>query len=191
MAGERLISPEGEQELLRIARRSVDEAVHGRALPMVQIMRPELEARCGAFVTLTTAGRLRGCLGCFVSDEPIAELVNRMAAESAVEDPRFAHDRIRPEELGQVRVEVSVLSPMRRVADPLREVETGTHGIYIKHGWQTGTFLPQVATEHHLGLEDFLSACCVHKAGLPPDAWKDPETEVYVYTAQVFHEEGD
>jgi AmmeMemoRadiSam system protein A len=183
------ISPEGQRKLLAIARAAVTAAVRGQPAPEPRADEPELQARCGAFVTLTTGGRLRGCLGCFTSDEPIAELVHRMARSSATEDPRFFGEPLRPQELDRVHIEISVLSPMRRVDDPLREVKLGVHGIYIKSGWNSGTFLPQVATEHHMDLEEFLSTCCSHKAGLPGDAWRAPQTEVYVYTAQVFHEE--
>lgn len=188
-ANEALISPEGQKELLGIARKSVEAAIRGEAPPEVDLEDTELQPHCGAFVTLTTHGQLRGCLGCFTADEPIHKVVNRMAAESATQDPRFAGMRLGASDLKDLRVEISVLSPMRRVRDPLREVELGRHGIYIRRGWQAGTYLPQVATEHHMDLEEFLSSCCAHKAGLAPDAWKDPRTEVYVYSAQVFGEE--
>ncbi len=189
MSDEGLIGPEGRKKLLEVARKSIEAAANGRPLPEVEFQDSELQACCGAFVTLTTAGRLRGCLGCFTSDEPIYLLVNRMAASSLTDDPRFSGDRIRADELHDVRIEISVLSPMRRSSDPLNEVERGKHGIYIKKGWQSGTYLPQVAVEHNMSLEEFLSSCCSGKAGLPPDAWKNPDTEVSVYTAQVFHEE--
>jgi len=79
------------------------------------------------------------------------------------------------------------LSPRKRLTNPL-DIEIGKHGIYIRRGTHAGTFLPQVATEHHMSKEEFLSTCCSHKAGLPPEAWKDPQTEVYSYTAQIFSE---
>ena len=115
-------------------------------------------------------------------------MVSETAVASATDDPRFVHQQITPDELAEVEIEISVLSPMRRIDDPL-SIELGTHGIYIKKGWRSGTFLPQVATEHNMTKEEFLSSCCSHKAGMAPDAWKDKDTEVYVYTAQVFHEE--
>nr|HPJ72249.1 AmmeMemoRadiSam system protein A [bacterium] len=114
-------------------------------------------------------------------------VVRTMAREAALHDPRFVP--VSPAEADRIDIEISVLSPMRRISDPLREVVPGKHGIYIRRGARGGTYLPQVATEHHMGLEEFLSSCCAHKAGLAPDAWKDPETEVYVYTAEVFGEE--
>ena len=189
MSDEDLIGPEGQKKLLEVARKSIEAAANGRPLPEVELQDPELQACCGAFVTLTAAGRLRGCLGCFASDEPIYLLVNSMAASSLTDDPRFGGDRIPADQLDDVRIEISVLSPMRRISDPLNEVKKGKHGIYIKRGSRSGTYLPQVAVEHNMSVEDFLSSCCSHKAGLAPDAWKNADTEVYVYTALVFHEE--
>jgi uncharacterized protein len=78
-----------------------------------------------------------------------------------------------------------VLSPLERTTDPL-SLRLGVDGIYIRRGYAAGCFLPQVATETGWTTEEFLSQCCSHKAGLPPDAWKDPKTEVYLFTAEVF-----
>ena len=139
-------------------------------------------------MTLMKDGDLRGCIGQFTADEPLYKVVVNRAWSAALEDPRFSNFRLKPADLPTVKIEVSVLSPMVRVKDPAKEVKLGVHGIYIKRGWSTGTFLPQVATDHKMTLEEFLSTCCSQKAGLSPDAWKDPATEVYVYTAQVFGE---
>ena len=88
-----------------------------------------------------------------------------------------------------LRIEISVLSPMAPIGDPL-DIELGVHGIYVRGpGGRGGTYLPQVATEHHMTKEQFLSSCCAHKAGLPPDAWRTGEAEVLVYTAEVFGED--
>ncbi|MFH1037926.1 MAG: AmmeMemoRadiSam system protein B [PVC group bacterium] len=180
------LSREARRHLLEIARQALTEAVSGRPLSTAPVDDPELQGHQGAFVTLTEKGRLRGCIGQFTADRPLYQVVREMAQASALRDTRFP--RVQPSELSEISVEISVLSPMRRIADPMKEVELGKHGIYIKRGWQTGTYLPQVATEHHMSKEEFLSSCTAHKAGLPPDAWKDPETEVYVYTAEVFGE---
>ncbi|MHC4726316.1 MAG: AMMECR1 domain-containing protein, partial [Planctomycetota bacterium] len=88
-------------------------------------------------------------------------------------------------ELDQLDVEISVLSPLQKTSEPLN-LQLGIDGIYIKKGRAAGCFLPQVATETGWSKEEFLSYCCSHKAGLAPDAWKDPETEVYLFTADVF-----
>ncbi|GAI26426.1 unnamed protein product [marine sediment metagenome] len=181
------MSETARKKLLAIARQALTDAVNGRPVSREKVNDPELQGHQGAFVTLTRQGRLRGCIGRFTADQPLYEVVRAMAPSAALQDQRFP--RVQPPELDEISIEISVLSPMRRVSDPLREVELGKHGIYIKRGWHTGTYLPQVATEHNMGLEEFLSSCTAHKAGLPPDAWKDPETEVYVYTAEVFGEE--
>jgi len=109
----------------------------------------------------------------------------RKPKASATGDPRFFADPISADELEQLDIEISVLSPLQRTDDPL-SLRLGTDGIYIKKGRASGCFLPQVATEAGWGKEEFLSYCCAHKAGLPADAWKDPKTEVYLFTAEVF-----
>lgn len=189
MNNEILIGPEGQSELLEIARDSVRHAVKGEPSAEPASSNPDLQKKCGAFVTLKSGGRLRGCLGCFHSDEAICKLVNKMAEESATQDPRFVDDRITPEEVDDVEIDISVLSPMWRVQNPLDEIKVGLHGVYVSKGMRSGTFLPQVATEHNMNIEEFLSTCCAHKAGLPPDAWKDDDTDVYAYSAQVIKEE--
>jgi AmmeMemoRadiSam system protein A len=123
-----------------------------------------------------------------VADQPLWRVVQEMARASAREDPRFFGMQLRPQELADLHIEISVLSPLRRIQDPLKEVELGTHGIYIKRGFNSGCFLPQVATETGWGKEEFLMNCCAGKAGLHPDAWKDPHTEVYVFTAEIIEE---
>ena len=184
------MKPENRARLMRIARRSVEAAVTGEASPEVSETDPELQELCGAFVTLKKGGRLRGCLGHFTSAEPVYRLVNELARSSATRDPRFVGDPILPDELPEIDIEISVLSPLKRIENPL-DLELGKHGIYIRRGGAGGCFLPQVATEQEWTKEEFLSFCCSHKAGLSPDAWKDPETEVLVFTAAVFGDEGE
>ncbi len=136
-------------------------------------------------MTLKNGERLRGCIGQFVSDIPLIELIAEMARASATSDPRFLSDPITADELGQLDIEISVLSPLVQTDDPL-SLRIGVDGIYIKKGFASGCFLPQVATEAGWNKEEFLSYCCSDKAGLSPDAWKEPGTEVYLFTAEVF-----
>jgi AmmeMemoRadiSam system protein A len=171
--------------LLRVARDTVKAVVCGTSRAQASSDDPALNAPCGCFVTLKTHEHLRGCIGQFISDCPLIELVAEMAEASALRDPRFSGRRIKPPELDDLDIEISVLSPLRRTNDPL-SLELGVHGIYIKRGFASGCFLPQVATETGWTREEFLSYCCFQKAGLPADAWKDPETEVYLFTAEVF-----
>jgi AmmeMemoRadiSam system protein A len=171
--------------LLKTARDTVEACLTGGQLPKPESDDPQLNAPCGCFVTLKNQGRLRGCIGQFTSDSPLIELIVDMARASATGDPRFFADRITADELEALDIEISVLSPLKRTDDPL-SLQLGVDGIYIKRGCTSGCFLPQVATETGWSKEDFLSYCCAHKAGLPADAWKDPKTEVYLFTAEVF-----
>jgi AmmeMemoRadiSam system protein A len=173
------------QTLLKTARDTVEAVITSGAVPKPESNDPELNAHCGCFVTLKNQGRLRGCIGQFTSEVPLVELAVEMAKASATGDPRFFADRITAGELDELDIEISVLSPLKRTDEPLG-LRLGVDGIYIKRGCASGCFLPQVATETSWSKEEFLSYCCAHKAGLPADAWKDPTTEVYLFTAEVF-----
>jgi len=174
-----------KQALLKVARDTVEAVITGGHTPKPESDDPELNAACGCFVTLKNRDRLRGCIGQFTSEMPLIELVGQMARASATGDPRFFADPITADELEQLDIEISVLSLLKRTDDPL-SLRLGVDGIYIKKGCLSGCFLPQVATETGWSKRQYLSYCCAHKAGLPPDAWKDPETEVSLFTAEVF-----
>ena len=174
-----------KQTLLKVARDTVEAVIKGEPTEAPQSDDPELNAPCGCFVTLKNHSRLRGCIGQFISDSPLIELVGQMGKSSATGDPRFFGDPISAGELDQFDVEISVLSPLQRTNEPL-SLRLGVDGIYIKKGRVSGCFLPQVATETGWSKEEFLSYCCAHKAGLAADAWRDPETEVNLFTADVF-----
>ena len=174
-----------KQTLLKVARDTVEAVVGRGPAPKPESDDPDLNAPYGCFVTLKNRGRLRGCIGQFISDSPLVELIAEMAKASATHDPRFLADPIISGELKHLDVEISVLSPLKRTDDPL-SLRLGVDGIYIKKGRASGCFLPQVAPEAGWSREEFLSHCCAHKAGLAPDAWRDPETEVHLFTAEVF-----
>ena len=171
--------------LLRVVRDTVEAVITGNPLPEPRSDDPELNESCGCFVTLKNHERLRGCIGQFTSDKPLIELVAEMAKASSTGDPRFMGDPITATELKKLDAEISVLSPLKLTDDPL-SLRPGVDGIYIKKGRASGCFLPQVATETGWDKEQFLSYCCSHKAGLAPDAWRDPQTQVYLFTAEVF-----
>jgi len=177
-----------KQTLLKTARGAIQAALAGQPCPKVKSDDPQLCAHCGCFVTLKNHGRLRGCLGQFTSDIPLIELVGQMAKASATSDPRFFAEPITTDELDQLDIEISVLSPLKLTHEPL-SLRLGVDGIYIKKGTASGCFLPQVATETGWSKEEFLSYCCAHKAGITPDAWKDADTEVYLFDADVFGSE--
>ncbi len=140
----------------------------------------------GAFVTLRNGPHLRGCIGTFDATDPLIATLERMAVAS-LGDPRFHAMPVSFRELSDIRIELSLVSPMTPIADPL-SLTIGVHGIYVRRGHRTGCFLPDVATEQEWSVEEFLSECCAHKAGLPPDAWRSSETQVHVFTVQKFVE---
>ena len=138
-------------------------------------------SKCGAFVSLHKHGRLRGCIGHFGEDYPLHEIVARMARAAAFEDPRFMP--VTSDELADIDIEISVLTPMRRIQS-IDEFQLHRHGIYIKKGYHSGTFLPQVADEVNWTKEEFLGHCAQDKAGIGWDGWR--EAELYIYEAIVF-----
>lgn len=168
--------------LLVLARRAITAAVTQQPAPSLPALSADL-GPCGAFVSLHVSGRLRGCIGMIEAPGPLAETVLRCAAAAAIEDPRF--DPVTIAEVPNLEIEVSVLSPLR-AARP-EEVEPGKHGLRIRQGYRSGLLLPQVATRYSWSRERFLEETC-HKAGLPRDAWRDPETRIEVFTAEVFSE---
>ncbi len=171
--------------LMETARDTVEAVIKQQEVRQPGSNDPELTANCGCFVTLKNNEKLRGCIGQFTSDKPLIELIVDMAKASATSDPRFFNDPVTADELEQLDIEISVLSPLKRTDEPL-SLKLGVDGVYIKKGGASGCFLPQVATETGWSKEEFLSHCCAHKAGLSADAWQDPETQVYLFGAEVF-----
>jgi AmmeMemoRadiSam system protein A len=175
-----------KQTLLEIARQAVVRAVAGGKGPAdVPIGEPPTEptACAGAFVTLRTRGRLRGCIGQISSDLPLAEMVAYCAKAAALEDPRFAP--MRTEDLGAMDIEISVLTPPEEILP--EAIQAGKHGLIVSRGRQRGVLLPHVATEFGWPALRFLEETCL-KAGLERDAWKNPETKIQAFTAEVFTE---
>jgi AmmeMemoRadiSam system protein A len=173
-----------QRALVEIARSSVTGAIAGDPGPAP---RPEelqgLPEASGAFVTLKRDGQLRGCIGTLECRRPLAEEIARVAVSAAREDPRF--DALRPEELDDLDVEVSVLGPLEEIdpQDPAA-IEIGRHGLVVEQGHRRGLLLPQVATEWGWNREQFLSQTC-KKAGLALDGWQRG-AKVYRFTADVF-----
>ena len=174
------LSDEEKQTLKKIAYNSIKNALDGKGNAQTTAS-PSLQEKCGAFVSLHKQGRLRGCIGHFGEDTPLHEIVAEMARAAAFEDPRF--QPLRREELDEVDIEISVLTPMRRIQS-LDEFKLHQHGIYIRKGYRSGTFLPQVADEVNWTKEEFVGHCSQDKAGLGWDGWRD--AELYVYEAIVF-----
>jgi hypothetical protein len=185
----RTLSDEERDELLALARRSIESAFEGEPVPVLESPTEALDMRTGAFVTLRVGDQLRGCIGTFDRSRPLWQVVADRARCAAFKDNRF--EPLTPAELDGVEIEISVLSPLRRLDDPL-DLRFGTDGVWIVGpDGRSGTYLPQVA-EHFRTKEEFISHCCAHKAWLPADAWRDPQrATVYAYTAEVFSERGE
>jgi uncharacterized protein len=172
-----------QQTLLQIARLALTAAVEQREflenLPANEI----LQQPTGAFVTLHCRGRLRGCIGQLATADPLIQVVVHCARAAALEDPRF--EPVRPQELPDLDIEVSVLSPLFEIT--LDQIVIGKHGLLITRGWQRGVLLPQVASEFGWSAERFLEETCA-KAGLERDAWKHPDARVEAFSAEIFSE---
>ena len=170
--------------LVSLARSAAEAVVTGGPPPHVEDPAGVLSERRGCFVTLTNARHLRGCIGTFSPRGPLAETILAMGA-AAARDPRFHLDPITPSELEQLTVEVSILSVLQEAPEP-QKLEVGKDGIYIVRGGRSGCFLPEVATDQGWDAEEFLAQCCLGKAGLPADAWRDRETKVCLFTSEKF-----
>jgi len=171
------------RELLALARQAILAAVHRTPPPDTLRVSPALTPPSGAFVTLQQGGRLRGCIGQVESAEPLADTVAHCAVAAAMEDPRFTP--VRAEEIADLEIEISVLSPLAPVRP--EEIEIGRHGLIVSRGRTRGLLLPQVAVEFHWARERFLQETC-RKAGLEPSAWQDPAVRIEAFTAEVFSE---
>lgn len=177
------LSEDDRRALLRLARQAIVEAVVHNRMPPSAAFTGVLALPGGVFVTLHQRGQLRGCIGVIEPSEPLAEAVVRCALSAALQDPRFSG--VTPEEIPGLEIEVSVLSPLFRIRP--EKLEVGRHGLVVSKGPQRGVLLPQVATEHGWGRETFLAETC-RKAGLAPDAWRDPGTDLRAFTTEIVSE---
>ncbi|MDD4712240.1 MAG: AmmeMemoRadiSam system protein A [Bacteroidales bacterium] len=171
--------------LLKLARKTLEEKIrHGKIfVPDTSNFSENLKIDCGAFVSLHVYGKLRGCIGRMTGDIPLYRMIQEMAVSSAIHDPRF--NPVQPDELANVDIELSVLSPLKKISD-VSEIQLGKHGILIIKGHNSGVFLPQVATETNWNLDEFLGHCSHDKAGLDWFGWKT--ADIFIFTADVFGE---
>lgn len=175
------LSEKDKAFLKQLAKDAIEAKLFKKKLEYREI--PEsLKHKQGAFVTIKKKGELRGCIGYIQGFLPLYETVEKMAQHAAFNDPRF--DALRPEELKDIEIEISVLSPLKKIEN-IDEIEVGKHGIYIEKGFYSGLLLPQVATEYGWDRKTFLEHTC-YKAGLDKDAYKDKDTNIYIFTAEVF-----
>ncbi len=178
------LSAEEKKLLLRIARAAIESRLKDQPLPKFDELSERLRRKQGAFVTLHKHGTLRGCIGYIDPVSPLFMAVAEMAQAAAFEDPRFPP--LSEEELSEVDIEISVLSPTRPIRS-LDEIKVGEHGLIVQRGMRKGLLLPQVATEYGWDRTTFLRHTCL-KAGLPPDAYQDEGTTIKVFSAEVFGE---
>jgi AmmeMemoRadiSam system protein B/AmmeMemoRadiSam system protein A len=171
-----------KKTLHHIAKTVIENKVKGKAVPEFKIDSPLLKENRGAFVTINKKGELRGCIGYIEGHGPLHRTIEEMAEAAAFRDPRFPP--VKEKELPELEIEISVLTPLRKITD-VNEIEVGKHGIYIKKGWFSGLLLPQVATEYGWDRQTFLEHTC-QKAGLPSSAWRDKDTEIYIFSADIF-----
>lgn len=176
------LSAEDKQRLHQIARQSIDAHLRGEKPPALDDVNGALKEPRGAFVTLKKHGELRGCIGHIVGARPLAETVAEMAEAAAFRDLRFPP--VSAVEFPELEIEISALTPLEKVSNT-DLITVGTHGLYLRRAGQGGLLLPQVATEFGWDRTTFLEQTC-RKAGLPKDAWKDRETEIYVFSADIF-----
>ncbi|HKO02791.1 MAG TPA: AmmeMemoRadiSam system protein A, partial [Thermoanaerobaculia bacterium] len=170
-----MLTPEQRTTLLTIARDSIKAGLDGRRPELRESDYDEILRRpAGAFVTLTSHGELRGCIGSIVAVEPLYRAVSSSALAAAFRDPRF--DPLQSRELDDVELEISVMGPIERVTN-IEEIEVGRDGLIISRGRNAGLLLPQVATDYRWDRDTFLDQTCV-KAGLPPGTWRDPGTKI-------------
>jgi AmmeMemoRadiSam system protein A len=174
---------EDRRALLAWARRAIAETISSQALPDLPAPEGRLAWPGGAFVTLRSKGMLRGCIGRIEADHALAETVAQCAITAALQDPRF--EPLRMDELDGLQIEISVVSELSPVR--FEEIQPGAHGIVVTRGASRALLLPQVAIERDWSTTEFLRAAC-RKANLPSDAWRDPETSLFAFFAEVFSE---
>jgi AmmeMemoRadiSam system protein B/AmmeMemoRadiSam system protein A len=176
------LNEEEKKTLHHIAKTVIENKARGKAVPEFKIESPILKENRGAFVTIQKKGQLRGCIGYIEGHGPLHKTIEEMAEAAAFRDPRFSP--VKEKELPELDIEISVLTPLKRIKD-VNEIQVGKHGIYIVRGMWAGLLLPQVATEYGWDRLAFLEHTC-QKAGLPPNAWKEKDIEIYIFSADIF-----
>ncbi len=179
------LSREDKIQLLRFARNALELYITENSIRNYDEaeINPANLNQMGAFVTLYKNGELRGCIGHIESDKPLYKTIQSLTISSATKDYRFKS--VKQDELSSIEIEISVLTPMKKISS-INQIEIGRHGIYIKKGFQTGTFLPQVANETGWSVEDFLGRCARDKAHIGWEGWKD--ADLFTYEALKFSE---
>jgi AmmeMemoRadiSam system protein A len=177
---------ESQRRLILLSRRALDEFVRRVERQSEQMDDPYLQSReFGAFVSLHKEAELRGCIGNCAPNGPLFETVTEMTEAAASRDHRVKP--ISRKELTEIRIDITVLSPLETVEDPMT-LEVGRHGLHISRGGKRGVLLPQVALQYRWDMRTFLEQTCL-KAGLRRHAWKEPDTRLSSFTAVVIEEQ--
>lgn len=174
-----------KETLLRIARNTLKARFQDNRSFEVpeQWLTENLKKYLGAFVSIYNGQELRGCIGSMKGREPLYKLIGELTISAALNDYRFKP--VKEEEVPELRIEISVLTPMVKVTD-VNEIISGKHGVYVTNGWQNGTLLPQVGAKMNWSTEELLGHCARDKAGMGWEGWKN--ADVYKYEAVVFKE---
>jgi AmmeMemoRadiSam system protein A len=180
-----MFSRDQKRMLLEMARSAINYYLSTGKKLEIDVADNDLNRELGGFVTLHKNGSLRGCIGLMQGEGPFYRTVVDMAVAAAVQDPRFPE--VRPEEIASIDIEISALSPMRKIDDPSL-IEMGKHGVMVRMGDRSGVYLPQVADETGWSRDEFMDSLCGQKAGIPKDAWRNGDADLYIYTAEVFGE---
>lgn len=185
LADEIIFTDKEKQQLISLARDNIKSLLYDKKRISVsnETMPEVFKKPLGAFVTLKIKGSLRGCIGRFISSDPLYQVVIESSASSAFDDLRFSP--LTKEELPKIDIEITVLGPMKKISN-INEIVLGRHGIYIKKDYRSGTMLPQVAVENHWSVEEFLGYTSRDKAGIGWDGWKD--ADIYIYEGIVLEE---
>ncbi|MCD6181102.1 MAG: AmmeMemoRadiSam system protein A [Candidatus Cloacimonetes bacterium] len=180
-----MLTPSQQDFLLSLARRVIQCKLEHRPLDISPPKDAVFEQKCGAFVTLHKQDALRGCIGYVVGVKPLFDTIVDMAEAAAFRDPRFPPLSL--DELPDITIEISILSPMTRVTN-IDEILVGRDGLMIRCGNRSGLLLPQVAVEWHWNRVTFLEETC-RKAGLRRDCWNSQDCIILRFTAEVFSQE--
>ncbi len=180
-----MLTFEQKNILLKLARDTIENYISKGIVPKFELKDTVFTQKAGAFVTIHKRGELRGCIGIIESNNKLYETIMEMAIEAARNDPRFPP--VNEYELKDIDIEISVLTPPKKI-ESIDEIELGRHGVIVRKGFASGVFLPQVAKETGWTKEEFLRHLCKDKAGLPEDAFKDKNTLIYIFEAEVFKE---
>lgn len=176
------LTEEEKKALRQIARAAIEGQLRGNRPSRAEVLSGHLKEKRGAFVSLHKHGKLRGCIGLIQPAKPLYQSVEEMAIAAAFDDPRF--EPLTLKEAADVELEISVLTPLQRIKD-VEEIQVGIHGLYIKNGVYSGLLLPQVAAEYDWDRITFLEETC-RKAGLARNSWKEKDTEIYLFSADIF-----